>query len=286
MAVMALTACAGPDGRAVPQPTRPSAASTTVPTTTPPPSTSAATTVPEPTTSATEPVVRVALVARPGEVPPGRAAPIQSSAWRAVGANWAPGPVAMTIRRGETLVLGVATVVDDAGAFDQTFVMPNDAPAGSYVLVASQRGSSARTGFTVEAPPTGLPAEELLETVGARQLWAQRQASGLLCSELRAGGRSLGQVCNQPSEQDFNGDGTLRYSLVADGASVIVGVASREVALVRITLRDGGLVERPTTPASFSAEARFVMLVSTAPIRVISALAADGRVLTTFTLNP
>lgn len=285
-AAIALTACAGSDGRAVPQPIRPSTASTTVPTTTPPPSASAATTVPEPTTSASQPVVRVALVARPGEVPPGRTAPIESSAWRAVGANWTPGPVAMTIRRGERLVLGVATVVDADGAFDQTFVMPNDAPAGSYDLVASQRGSSARTGFTIEAPPAGLPAEELLETAGARQLWAQRQAPGLLCSVLRVGGRSLGQVCSQASEQDFNGDGTLRFSLVADGAGVIVGVTAPEVALVRVISRDGGSVERPTTPASFSAEARFVMLVSTAPIRVISALAADGRILTTFTLNP
>lgn len=281
-----LVACGGPSDD------EPVAAATAAPdtpvTTATPPSPTAAPAGPTTPAARTQPAIQISRYAEAGDVPPGRVTPVQASAWRATGTGWAPGNVSVSIRRGGNRVLDVTARANTAGGFEQTFVMPTDAPAGSYTAVATQAPISGQASFTVKAPPANVPAEEMVEAVGARQLWAERQANGLLCSVLRVNGTAAGQVCNEGSEQDFNGDATLRYSAVADEPTVVLGVTAPSVAKVRIDLHGGTAVERAPVAASFTTAGRFVMLTlpAGAAIRTISALDADGRALTTFSISP
>lgn len=120
---------------------------------------------------------------------------------------------------------------------------------------------------------------------GEWQLVAERQAGGLLCAVLKVDGRDQGQVCNEASEQDSNGDEVLRYSVLGDGAFV-VGVSASGVDSVRAELRDGTMVERATVEASF-AGSRFVVLPLPAQsvISTLVALGDNGQVFTRFILD-
>ena len=133
-------------------------------------------------------------------------------------------------------------------------------------------------------------AEEVVDSgtggSGFWQLIAARDGS-LLCAELRGPAGPAGRACNSATEQDANGNETLRYSTAGDGAFV-VGVGLPSVIRVRAELRDAATVERATVAASFTSAARFVALVlpAGAVIRALTALDAGGRVLTRITINP
>jgi hypothetical protein len=97
--------------------------------------------------------VRVSLYARAGEVPPGGVYPLDAPAWKATGSGWASGDVDVFVRRAgaEGAVLDVGARADASGAWMQTFVLPTDAPPGSYVVVASQGALRAEGDFVLEA---------------------------------------------------------------------------------------------------------------------------------------
>ena len=99
------------------------------------------------------PTVRVSLYAQAGEVPPGRVYPLDAPAWKATGTGWDAGDVDVFVKRagGEGAVLDVGAQADTSGAWMQTFVLPTDAPPGSYVLVASQGALRAEAGFVLSA---------------------------------------------------------------------------------------------------------------------------------------
>lgn len=94
-------------------------------------------------------------------------------------------------------------------------------------------------------------------------------------------------MCNEASEQDFNGDDTLRYSGVL-GEPFVIGVALPTVAEVRAELAGGIVVERATVTAPFTTAARFVALPlpAEAGIRYLIALDSAGRELTRIPINP
>ncbi|MGI8809881.1 MAG: hypothetical protein ACR2KK_18975 [Acidimicrobiales bacterium] len=123
---------------------------------------------------------------------------------------------------------------------------------------------------------------------GPWQLVAQPGGrAGLVCALLRGPFQFGGQVCNEASEQDANGNDTLRYSGAGDG-SFFIGVSRPNVARVRMEVRGGSAVERATVAAPFTTAARFVALPlpAGATIRSLTALDSGGKVLTTFVINP
>ena len=99
------------------------------------------------------PAVRVSLYAQAGEVPPGRVDPLDAPAWKATGTGWDAGDVDVFVKRagGEGAVLDVGARADASGAWMQTFVLPTDAPPGSYVVVASQGALRAEAGLVLPA---------------------------------------------------------------------------------------------------------------------------------------
>jgi hypothetical protein len=123
---------------------------------------------------------------------------------------------------------------------------------------------------------------------GAWQLVAEPGGgSGLVCAFLRGPFDAGGRVCNEASEQDANGNDTLRYSGAGDGR-FIVGVSQPPVSRVRVELRDGSVVERATVAAPFTTAARFVALPlpSDSAVRSLTALDSGGTVLTRIVVNP
>ena len=145
-------------------------------------------------------------------------------------------------------------------------------------------------------PPTtarGGPAEAVVDSgstpAGRWQLVAETgPRTGVVCAVLRGPFQSGGGVCNESSEQDFNGDETLRYSAAAGDGSFVIGVSRPNVATVRMEIRDGATVERATVAAPFTTAARFVALQrpAGATIRSLTALDSGGNVLTRITINP
>lgn len=246
-----------------------------------------------PVSSRPGPRMQVSLYAQAGEVPPGRVAQLEAPAWKATGSGWDRGDVDLFIRRagGEGAVLDVGASADSSGRWEQTFVLPSDAPAGSYLAVASQGSLHAEGSFVLKSSGAVQDAEEVVASgstaSGQWQLVAQRQ-SGLVCVVLRMGGY-VRPVCGAPTEEDFNGDDTLRYGRrgEADSGSFILGVAGPRVAKVRAELLGGGVVEVQTVPASFTT-ARFVALPlpQQAVLSTLVALDAGGQQLTRFALNP
>lgn len=235
------------------------------------------------------PTVQVSMLAKAGETAPGRVQPLDAPAWKATGSGWREGDVTLEIRRpGEAeLVAGVPGRADRSGRWEQTFVLPVPASPGTYVAVASQGRLSAEASFVFESSSA---ETEVVDSgrapTGEWQLVAERQAGGLLCAVLSVDGRDQGQVCNEASEQDFNGDDVLRYSVLGDG-TFVVGVSVSGVDKVRAELRDGTIVERGTVGASF-AGSRFVALPlpGQSVISTLVALGDNGQVFTRFTLNP
>lgn len=123
---------------------------------------------------------------------------------------------------------------------------------------------------------------------GSWQLIAQPGGrAGLVCAQLRGPFQFGGRVCNEASEQDANGNDTLRYSTAGD-ATFVIGVSRPNVARVRMAVRGGTTVERTTVTAPFTDSAGFVALpVPTgATIRSLTALDRSGVVLTTININP
>lgn len=124
---------------------------------------------------------------------------------------------------------------------------------------------------------------------GTWQLVAETGArAGVVCAVLRGPFQSGGGVCNEASEQDFNGDETLRYSAAAGDGAFVIAVSRPNVAKVRMEVRDGATVERATVAAPFTTAARFVALQrpAGATIRSLTALDSGGNVLTRITINP
>jgi hypothetical protein len=161
-------------------------------------------------------------------------------------------------------------------------------PAPATTVTPSTTSTTAIRGATTTT--RSVRAEEVVDSgtvgSGAWQLVATRDGS-LLCAELRLSSRPAGRACNSATEQDANGNETLRYSTAGEGAFV-VGVGLPSVARVQAELRDAATVERATVPASFTGAARFVAvpLRAGAVIRALTALDAGGRVLTRITINP
>lgn len=158
---------------------------------------------------------------------------------------------------------------------------PSTAPAPSTTRPAATPTTAA-----------GAPAEAVVDSGttsgGPWQLVAQSGGrAGLVCAELRVSSQSGGRVCNEASEQDFNGDDTLRYSGAGNG-TFFIGVARPNVARVRMDVRGGTSVERATVAAPFTTAARFVALPlpAGATIRSLTALDSGGNVLTTISINP
>ena len=122
---------------------------------------------------------------------------------------------------------------------------------------------------------------------GAWQLVAERGERGLLCSRLRVRSEDAGRVCNEASEQDFNGNDTLRYS-GTPGEPFVIGVGLPAVAKVRAELVGGVVAERATVAAPFTTAARFLALPlpADARIRYLVALDSAGRELTRIPINP
>jgi hypothetical protein len=234
--------------------------------------------------AAARPTVRVSLFAEAGETPPGRVQPLDSPAWKATGAGWRPGDVDLAIRRAGETVLAARGRAVASGNWELTFVL---ARPGTYVAVASEGPLSAEISFVVRSSPA---ASQVVDTgtspAGQWQLLAERQAGGVLCAVLTIEGRDEGQVCNEASEQDFNGDGVLRYAVFGDGAFVI-GVSASGVETVRAELLDGTRVERPTAEVSF-AGSRFIALPLPAQsvIRTLVALGHNGQGLSELKINP
>lgn len=163
------------------------------------------------------------------------------------------------------------------------------APAPTTTVGATRSPTTSPTTAPVRST-TPTPAEEVVDSgtsaAGAWRLVAVRDGSRM-CAELRLASQPAGRACNAATEQDFNGNETLRYSTAADGAFV-VGVSASTVSRVRAEVRDGAPVERATVGASFATNARFVALPlgPGAVIRALIALDAGGRALTRITVNP
>lgn len=161
------------------------------------------------------------------------------------------------------------------------------AALGAALFTACDGGSTSTAPSTTT---TQVIAEEVVDRgTGVSGPW-QLIASGdgsLLCAELRGSLGPDGRACNSATEQDANGNETLRYSTAGDGAFV-VAVSLPAVRQVRADLRGAPTVERATVTASFTSAARFVALPlpAGAVIRALTALDAGGRVLTRITVNP
>ena len=108
-----------------------------------------------------------------------------------------------------------------------------------------------------------------------------------MCAVLRGPFAFGGRVCNEATEQDFNGNTTLRYSGAGDGM-FIIGISRPGVSKVRMEIGNGTVVERDTVSASFTTTARFVALPlpAGARLRSLTALDSAGTVLTTIRINP
>jgi hypothetical protein len=117
---------------------------------------------------------------------------------------------------------------------------------------------------------------------------AVRRTGELVCAELRGPFQFGGGVCNEPSEQDFNGNDVLRYHANAGDGTFLIGVSHPNVVKVRMELRNGASVERTTVAAPFTTATRFVALPTpvNATIRSLHALDSGGKVLTTIGINP
>jgi hypothetical protein len=164
----------------------------------------------------------------------------------------------------------------------------------AMVVTAVMASGCAGGGTEIVTPPTtaAAPIPTVVDSgtvAGATwQLVAEpADATGLFCARLTGPFQFGGRVCNAASEQDFNGNDTLRYSTAGDGTFVI-GVTRPDVATVRMELRGASAVERATVAAPFTAAARFVALPTTSGAILRSLTAVDGRGdrLTTITVNP
>lgn len=186
------------------------------------------------------------------------------------------------------------------GGDEQTAVSTSTTQAVRHVSTTIQpsettdkaAAAGSRQSTTTEPASTALESSAETEVVdsgraptGEWQLQAERQAGDLLCAVLKMDGQDQGQVCNEASEQDFNGDEVLRYAVLGDG-TFVVGVSASHVDKVRAELRDGTMVERATVGASF-ADSRLVALPLPAPSVISTLVAVDdnGQVLTRFALN-
>jgi hypothetical protein len=166
---------------------------------------------------------------------------------------------------------------------------------------ATDHAAVAKTTPTTVTPTTATPSttapagavEAVVESgttsSGQWQLVAQSGGrAGVVCAELRGPFRFGGGVCNEPSEQDLNGNDVLRYHANAGDGAFLIGVSRSNVARVRMELRGGASVERTTVAAPFTTAARFVALPTpvNATIRSLHALDSGGKVLTTIGINP
>ena len=239
-----------------------------------------------PTTTRPAPTLDVVLYAKAGQVPPGRVGRLDAPAWKATGSGWDAGDVELVVRpaAGGEAVLSADGRAGESGTWEQIFVLTGAKP-GTYVAVASQGSRQAESSFVL---PQYQPAEEVVATgrTGAATwtLTARRSDTGLVCALLRVAGSDTGQVCQSPTEEDFNGDDTLRYGV--EGGSFLIGIGVSGVDKVRVQLTTGAIVEATGAPASFTS-ARFVALPlpSGGVIGHVDALSASGTALTSFTLN-
>lgn len=196
------------------------------------------------------------------------------------------------------LAVAAMVIAGCGGGGDEAFVAtisttsilaPTTAQAPSTTVAPGAITTTRRVTTTTVAAG---PIEEVVATGtaagGPWQLVVEPGGrAGLVCAELRGRFQFGGGVCNEASEQDFNGDDTLRYSIAGDGTFVI-GVTRPAVAKVRVELRSAATIERATVAASFTTAARFVAVPLPAPstIRSLTALDGGGRVLTTITVSP
>ena len=166
-----------------------------------------------------------------------------------------------------------------------TAAPPTAAPA---TTTAAPTTTAAVPSTTVPARPVPTVVDSGTSAGGTWQLVAEPpDATGLLCARLVGAFQIGGRVCNEASEQDFNGNDILRYSTAGDGTFVI-GVTRPDVATVRMELRGASAVERATVAAPFTSAARFVALPagSGAILRSLTAVDGRGNRLTTITVNP
>lgn len=171
------------------------------------------------------------------------------------------------------------------------------APTPTSTLAVASTVATRVTTSTVAPRPTTPPARSgpgvaVVDSgstpAGTWQLVAETGArAGVVCAVLLGPFQSGGGVCNEPSEQDFNGDETLRYSAAAGDGAFVIGVSRPNVATVRMEVQDGATVERATVAAPFTTAARFVALQrpAGATIRSLTALDSGGNVLTRITIN-
>lgn len=169
------------------------------------------------------------------------------------------------------------------------------ASAPSTTRPQSAEGPGTTISPVTVGPSTTRPTREAEAIVdrgtlpgGAWQLLAQSgPRPDTLCAELRGPFQIGGRVCNEASEQDFNGNDVLRYSVGGDGTFVI-GVTRPNVAKVRMELRGAPTVERETVAASITTAGKFVALPlpAGAVIRSLAALDSRGAVVTTININP
>lgn len=189
----------------------------------------------------------------------------------------------------------------DLGAVATTVAPSSTSPSTSTstsisttTTTPARTTTTARTNTTARAQQTTTPTasgpavvDSGTSQAGAWQLVAERGERGLLCARLRVRSQDAGGVCNEASEQDFNGNDTLRYS-GALGEPFVIGVGLPTVARVRAELVGGVVVERATVAAPFTTAARFVALPlpANAGIRHLVALDSGGRELTRIPINP
>lgn len=164
------------------------------------------------------------------------------------------------------------------------------APTTSAPATTTPTTSRAASTSTVPATTVVAANEQVVDSgtspAGSWQLVAFKEPRNVVCAGVRVDRREADpRACSGPSEQDFNGNDTLRY---AAGESFLVGVTSSTVAKVQMHLRDGTMVERATVAATFTSTFRFAALYLPpgAVIRSLSAVDGGGRRLTSITINP
>ncbi len=176
----------------------------------------------------------------------------------------------------------VATTVAPSSTSTST---STSTPVATTTTLARITTTIARTTTTSASGPAVVDSGT--SQAGAWQLIAERGERGLLCARLRVRSQDAGTVCNESSEQDFNGNETLRYAGVP-GEPFVVGVGLPAVAKVRAELVGATVAERATVSAPFTTAARFVVLPlpSEAGIRYLVALDSAGRELSRISINP
>jgi len=100
-------------------------------------------------------------------------------------------------------------------------------------------------------------------------------------------------VCNEKSEQDFNGDDDLRYAFGGlnpeQVPKFVIGITAEDVARVVINLADGPSPEVETLASSDSPNHRFfVVVLETEPaqhILAVRGLDAAGKTVAGFSLG-